>query len=170
MARKPRRNAKSGHKDHQVAALPIRQTVGGDLEVLLVTSRETKRWIIPKGWPVEGLKDHKAAAREALEEAGLVGRISKTPVGSYDAWKRLDDHFVLVRVDVYLLEVEQELATWREKGQRQQRWFRLHEVARLIEEPGLLALVENLSTPSVSRREPGGSGAQGVESEARTRG
>src|SRR3974390_952808 len=59
----------------QVAALPLRRTKSGALEVLLVTSRGTGRWIIPKGWPSKRLRDRKAAAREAREEAGVKGKI-----------------------------------------------------------------------------------------------
>ena len=70
----------------QVAALPFR-IKDGKIEVLLVTSRETKRWLIPKGWPMKGKKPHKAAAQEAEEEAGVKGEIKNKPLGSYDYWK-----------------------------------------------------------------------------------
>jgi 8-oxo-dGTP pyrophosphatase MutT (NUDIX family) len=65
----------------QVAALPVMVAADGTTRVLLLTSRETKRWIIPKGWPMKGHKPWEAAAQEALEEAGLVGQISKEPIG-----------------------------------------------------------------------------------------
>ena len=73
----------------QVAALPVRQDASGKLLVLLVTSRETRRLVIPKGWPWPGVKDHKAAAEEAREEAGILGKIAKKPLGSYTYDKRL---------------------------------------------------------------------------------
>ncbi|MBP0574910.1 NUDIX domain-containing protein, partial [Mycobacterium tuberculosis] len=75
------------------------------MRVLLVTSRETRRWIIPKGWPMKGMKDRDAAAREALEEAGLTGRISQRPIGHYRYFKRTLDAFQPCRVDVYRLDV-----------------------------------------------------------------
>ena len=66
----------------QVAALPVKGKPG-KYRVLLVTSRETRRWIIPKGWPMKGRKDHEAAAQEALEEAGVTGHVHKHPMGAY---------------------------------------------------------------------------------------
>ena len=66
----------------QYAALPYR-VAGGRLQVLLVTSRRTRRWIVPKGWPVEGMPASACAALEALEEAGVKGEVQKTPIGHY---------------------------------------------------------------------------------------
>lgn len=135
----------------QVAALPL--TVGDDgvARVLLLTSRETKRWIIPKGWPMKGRKPGEAAAREALEEAGLVGRPSKKPIGSYTYFKRREAHFDLCRVDVYLLTLDKQLKTWREKGQREAQWFTLEEAAELVEETGLVALLQDLARKGVGK-------------------
>ena len=65
----------------QFAALPWRRDAGGEVEVLLITSRETRRWVIPKGWPIKGMKSAKSAAREAFEEAGVLGKVAKTPIG-----------------------------------------------------------------------------------------
>src|SRR5512145_805842 len=101
----------------QVAALPIRRAEDGALEVLLVTSRTTRRWIVPKGWPIKGLKDHDAAAREALEEAGVIGKVRKKPFGRYNYWKRMPDHFQLCNVTLYLLQVERQLEQWAEREQ-----------------------------------------------------
>ena len=85
----------------QVAALPL--TIGDDgvMRVLLLTSRETKRWVIPKGWPMKGRKPYEAAAQEALEEAGVIGQAKKKPIGSYIYFKRREAHFDVCRVDVY---------------------------------------------------------------------
>ena len=66
----------------QVAALPFRKE-NGATKILLVTSRETRRLVIPKGWPWPGVKDYKAAAEEAREEAGILGKIGKKPLGTY---------------------------------------------------------------------------------------
>ena len=128
----------------QIAALPFRIAAGGLAEVLLVTSRETGRWIIPKGWPMKSRKPHEAAAQEALEEAGVKGSVRKEPIGQYVYWKRKSDHFVLCRVDVFPLEVSEQLPTWREKGQRDARWFSPEDAAHHILEPDLASLILGL--------------------------
>lgn len=140
-----------GHR-LQVAALPMRQDSDGTMRVLLITSRETRRWIIPKGWPVKGRKPSEAAAREALEEAGLVGGPSKKPIGTYTYFKRRKAHFNICRVDVYILMVEKQLKDWREKAQRKARWCTLDEAAHLVQEPGLSALLLRLAQPAIRRQ------------------
>ena len=127
----------------QFAALPVRVAASGGVEVLLVTSRETKRWIIPKGWPMKGRKPWEAAAQEAMEEAGVLGRPGKTPVGSYLYFKRQAAHFELCRAEVYLLLFTEQLESWPEKGQREAKWFDLEEAAMLVEEPGLISILQN---------------------------
>ena len=127
----------------QVAALPFRVR-DGKVEVLLVTSRETKRWLIPKGWPMKGKKPYKAAAQEAVEEAGVKGAIRHKPIGHYDYWKRRTEHFDLCRVDVYPLEVSKQLKSWREKGQREAQWFNVEEAAHQVLEPALAQLIRAL--------------------------
>jgi 8-oxo-dGTP pyrophosphatase MutT (NUDIX family) len=133
--------ARKGPVRRQYAALPYRAGADGRLEVLLATSRETKRWVIPKGWPMKGLKPHKAAAREAFEETGAVGRPAKDAIGTYVYWKRLKDSFVLCRVKVFPLRVEHLEETWSEQDERERRWFPQGEAAARVEEPGLRALV-----------------------------
>lgn len=128
----------------QVAALPV-QGAAADMRVLLVTSRETRRWIIPKGWPEKGMKDSAAAAREALEEAGLVGTISRRPIGHYRYFKRTLDSFQPCEVAVYRLDVEGEQPTWHEQGQRQRAWFSPQVAAHLVDEPELKQLLLALS-------------------------
>ena len=132
----------------QVAALPARSDAYGAQQVLLLTSRETKRWVIPKGWPMRGRKPHEAAAREALEEAGVIGHVKKKPIGSYVYFKRRAAHFDVCTVEVYLLRVERQLETWREKHQRQARWFTPDEAAELVQEPGLIALLRSFARSS----------------------
>jgi 8-oxo-dGTP pyrophosphatase MutT (NUDIX family) len=127
----------------QVAALPFR-VKDGRVEVLLVTSRETKRWLIPKGWPMKGKKPHKAAEQEAVEEAGVKGDIKPEPLGHYDYWKRRAAHFDLCRVAVYPLEVSKQLKSWREKGQRDARWFAVEDAAHQVLEPALADLILSL--------------------------
>ena len=129
----------------QVAALPVRLDAAGRTRVLLITSRETKRLIVPKGWPMKGHKDYRAAAIEAQEEAGVIGRVGKRPIGSYTYWKRRPDHFDLCRVKVYILAVERQLPAWREKGERQCAWFLVDDAADLVDDAGLVTILRGLA-------------------------
>lgn len=142
----------TGKPRPQIAALPIRRSPVGEPELLLITSRTTRRWIVPKGWPIKGMKNHDAAAREAQEEAGVIGKVHKKPVGRYIYWKRMDDHFVLCRVTLFILEASERLESWREHGQRQSHWFTLEDAADLVEEPGLKAAIRALKLPSPAAR------------------
>jgi len=132
-----------GKVQHQVAALPFRRTADGDVSVLLVSSRDTHRPLIPKGWCMKGKSDRKAAAIEAMEEAGVIGKPSKAPIGCYRYWKRLADCFTLVDVDVYSLEVTENLADWPECDQRQRVWMRLEDAAVVVDEPGLASILQS---------------------------
>ena len=123
-----------------MAALPVFVGADGVAKVLLLTSRETKRWIIPKGWPMKGRKPWQAAAQEALEEAGLVGEITKKPIGHYNYFKRRVAHFDLCQVDVFLLKIDGQRKKWRERGQRKARWFTFEEAGEMVDEPELAAL------------------------------
>ena len=125
----------------QFAALPWRIRKGR-ARILLVTSRETRRLIVPKGWPIEGLKPHRVAEREALEEAGVVGKASRQSIGSYAYWKRMRQSFVLCGVDVFPLEVREQLDDWPERDERQRVWVSVDEAALIVEEPGLAALLK----------------------------
>ncbi len=127
----------------QVAALPVREGPGGS-EVMLITSRETRRWIVPKGWPMKGRKDHEAAAQEAFEEAGITGRIRKHPIGAYTYRKRTGKTFEACRVMVYRLDVDTEVPHWAEGSQRTRRWFALPEAAKVVSEPGLASMILTL--------------------------
>lgn len=134
------------HKDRkgtdlaQVAALPYR-VVDGEVFVLLLTSRETKRAVLPKGWPMKGLTDAEAAAVEAREEAGVVGRVAAKAVGRYSYWKRRDRDFRFVEVAVYPLKVSKQLEDWKEKGQRETSWMPVDVAAAMVDEPGLRTLI-----------------------------
>jgi len=129
----------------QVAALPLMVGDDGVARALLVTSRGTKRWVIPKGWPMKGRKPHESAAQEALEEAGVIGLASKKPIGTYTYFKWRAAHFDVCRVDVYLLMVKRQLTTWREKDQREACWFTLEAAADLVQEPELVALLQRVA-------------------------
>ncbi|AID32467.2 8-oxo-dGTP pyrophosphatase MutT (NUDIX family) [Mesorhizobium sp. USDA 4775] len=141
------RRAKKGERIRQVAAIPFRLTADESFEVMLVTSRTTRRFIVPKGWPMKGKNGRKAATIEAMEEAGVLGKTLKQPAGTYSYWKRLANRFVHVDVIVYLLEVTEELANWQEAKRRQRAWLTPADAAMLIDEPDLSTLVKTLTLP-----------------------
>ena len=127
----------------QYGALPYRKSKAGGVEVLLVTSRETKRWIIPKGWPITGLSPSKAAAREAYEEAGVRGTIRTKPIGRYAYSKMLNERTIAIpcQVRVFALRVRRQRKTWPESRQREARWFSAVHAAEAVTESGLKTLI-----------------------------
>jgi 8-oxo-dGTP pyrophosphatase MutT (NUDIX family) len=127
----------------QYAALPYRFTPAAALEILLVTTRRSRRWIIPKGWPIKGLKPPKSAAREAFEEAGVRGKIGAKSVGVFTYDKMLDEHGIEVRceVKVYPLLVRRQSEEWPEFEQRLIQWAEPAKAVALIKEPKLKKLV-----------------------------
>ena len=109
---------------------------------MLVTSRGTGRWIIPKGWPMKRKAPYAAAAREALEEAGVVGQIGKESLGSFSHKKFLKEGQVVVcEVHVFPLEVTHQRKTWPEKGKREAQWFSPAEAAGTVHEPILSKII-----------------------------
>ena len=123
--------------------------------MLLITSRETRRWVIPKGWAEKGVAPHEQAAREAFEEAGLKGEIGLKPIGSYRYLKRLQNgQTAPCRVDVYPLTVEHRLDDWPEKGQREAVWLTLGEAAALVDEQGLVTLLLDLAAAGPRSAKP----------------
>lgn len=129
---------------YQVAALCWRQGPKG-VEILLITSLTTGRWILPKGWPKMGLSGGATALEEAWEEAGLrlEGRSAKK-VGSYRYQKRLrGDVPVPARVDVYAVKTPPLLDDYPEAGKRRREWFAPHEAADLVDEPDLARLLRD---------------------------
>jgi len=131
----------------QYAALPYRVS-GGKLELLLITSRETKRWILPKGWEERKIKPRDMAALEAYEEAGVRGKVKKRELGSYLYEKRLDSgDSVTCKVHVFPLEVMEELDDWPEKAERTRCWMSPAQAAMLISEGGLVSILLNLGMP-----------------------
>ena len=137
-------SSKSG-KRLQVATLPFRWTSDGRLEILVLTSRTTLRPIVPKGWPMKGKTNAESAATEAHEEAGLIGKVSKEPIGTYVYFKRFKERFDLCRVEVFPFEVSGQEDDFREKGQRQMRWLSRHDAALLVDEPQLRGLISSFS-------------------------
>lgn len=128
----------------QVAALPWRRR-GESLEILLITSRETRRWVIPKGGRMDGKTDPQAAAQEAYEEAGVQGEIQQEPVGSFRYSKRLKAGEQACVVEVYPLEVLIQLGAWPEDAERERRWVSPAQAAEMVQEPDLSDLIGRFS-------------------------
>src|SRR5690348_7772439 len=130
---------------------------------MLVTSRGKGRWIIPKGWPEKNLTPYACAAKEAYEEAGIVGKIDQNPLGTYRYKKRLRSGAkAIFEVEAYLLEVERQLADWPEKGQRVTRWMAPARAARLVGEDGLGELLLSLDGARARRHAVRPVGLDGV--------
>lgn len=125
----------------QVAALCWRRSRKG-LRVLLITSRDTGRWIIPKGWPMRHRTEAQAAAREAFEEAGLRGPIEERSIGYYTYTKKFGHgQSAACVVRLYPMEVHEMLKQYPETGQRRVKWFSPGGAARRVAEPELAACI-----------------------------
>jgi 8-oxo-dGTP pyrophosphatase MutT (NUDIX family) len=135
------------HSSTQFAALPWRINERGIRQVMLLTSRDTRRWVIPKGWPMKKRKPAEVASQEAYEEAGLIGHIvGKRPVGKFHYAKLLPKKGeVLCQVRVFLFRVEQQLDDWPEKGQRETKWFNADEAVNLVDEGGLAEIIDRFA-------------------------
>lgn len=126
----------------QVAGLCLDVASG---RVLLITSRGTGRWIIPKGWPMAGRSLADAAAQEAWEEAGVKGAVRPLEIGTYRYDKMQDQGFAIpIEVRIFLIEVTRLLGKFPEKGQRRRQWFTPLEASELVAEPQLRALLRRL--------------------------
>ena len=138
---------------YQVAALCFRRD-RGELEVLLVTSLQTHRWILPKGWPKSGFDAGGVALEEAWEEAGVKPRGGKPArIGRYRYDKRLRGGIpVPTNVDVYAIETELLYDAYPEAGKRERRWMKPRDAAAAVDEPQLQSLLSDvdalLSDPS----------------------
>ncbi|TDW61546.1 NUDIX domain-containing protein [Novosphingobium sp. PhB55] len=122
----------------QVAALPFRRTDTGALEILLVTSRGKKRWILPKGKVDQGWSPGEAARAEAYEEAGVLGEIADRPLmeSIETGWGKMSIH---------PLEVNQEVEDWPERKDRQRKWVPLDLAIGLVDDKGLRWVLERFS-------------------------
>lgn len=133
----------------QIAALPISWTKSGKIRVLMVTSRDTGRWVVPKGWKIAGQEPWQAAAIEALEEAGAEGQVFENSIGSYGYNKTLDNGKVIpCRVRVYPMVVERLKRRWKERDERIRRWFTPRAASRSVQEPELAELLITLRSAS----------------------
>ena len=129
----------------QSAALPL-LGAGDALRVVLVTSRDTRRWVVPKGWIEPNEPPHSSAAREAFEEAGLHGEAEPAPLGLYAYPKRFGSGAVVpTEVLVFRFRVSQLLEDWPERRERERRLFAPDAAADLVAEPGLAALLRSLT-------------------------
>lgn len=134
----------------------------GSVQVLLVSSRDTGRWIIPKGWPMKGLAPQEAALREAWEEAGVQGTANPLCLGLYPYQKVLSpDRAIPCMVSVYAVKVSRLRARFPERKERRRKWFSAQKAAGKVEEPALGALLAAFVPPEAdppgqlnSRAEP----------------
>lgn len=141
--------AEGGENLTQFGALCWRRRRGG-IEVLLVTSRDTGRWVIPKGWPVDGLDGAGSASREAWEEAGVRATEPPVALGFYTYDKVLgrgEDRSASVPcvVSVFAMAVTRQSKDFPEARQRRRRWFSQAKAARKVDEPELQALIAGFS-------------------------
>jgi 8-oxo-dGTP pyrophosphatase MutT (NUDIX family) len=138
----------------QYGALCWRETVQG-IEVLLITSRDTGRWVIPKGWPIPGLAPEAAAAQEAWEEAGVEGEVSPLCIGRFGYSKTLTvSASVPCAVAVYALCVSDLGKRFPEAKERQRKWFTRDEAAALVAEPELALIIAGFCPQAKGRRAP----------------
>lgn len=127
----------------QVGAICRRPETG---EMLLITSRDTGRWVIPKGWPMEGRSLAHAALQEAWEEAGVRGRVGMTELGRFRYDKRQDSGLALpVEVALYPVEVLEMAEDFPEYDERHRQWFTPARAADLVDETGLKAVLRGLA-------------------------
>jgi 8-oxo-dGTP pyrophosphatase MutT (NUDIX family) len=139
----PGRVLREGGK--QFAAVPLMQE-GTQVRVMLLTSRGTGRWVLPKGWAEQGLTGPEVAAKEAFEEAGLIGVVQPESLGAYLYEKSMpQDRTVPCRVEVFVLWVSQQLDDWPERAQRVRQWFSLSEAAGKVNESDLCLLFKRLA-------------------------
>lgn len=134
-----------GHKSDvrtQFAALCYK-VVDGETRVLLVTSRRSGRWIVPKGWPVDQMRPAAAAMKEAYEEAGVEGKVIDFCLGLYSYQKALDEDEDLPCIAaIFPVKVKNLLKKYPEKGQRKRRWYSPGKAAQKVDEPELARIIK----------------------------
>lgn len=132
----------------QVGALCWRRTGKGALRILLITSRDTGRWVIPKGWPMRNRTEAEAAEREAWEEAGVNGTVFPHSIGLYAYPKFMSKGKVVpCVVRVFPLEVERSADRFPEVDQRRRKWFPPEHAARRVQEPELARIIRAFEPP-----------------------
>ena len=136
----------------QYGVLAFKTDPNGSLFFLLITSRDTRRWVIPRGNAIRGLTPPQAAAQEAFEEAGLTGDLDDREIGCYEYMKVRRTRSVPARVHVFPLRVAAQSETWPERHQRETRWFSREEAAEAVAEPGLRDLILSFAPPAQTGR------------------
>jgi 8-oxo-dGTP pyrophosphatase MutT (NUDIX family) len=121
----------------QSGVIPYR-VENGEIEVLLITSRSRQEWVIPKGGIVNGMSPPDSAAKEAWEEAGVIGQVDANELGTYMYRKRGN----IYQVKTFLLRVEEVLEDWQEASQRQRQWLDVGKAIERIEKPSLKQILE----------------------------
>lgn len=150
---------------NQVGALPIRLHAEGFVEVMLITSRRSGRWAIPKGWLKSGVAPHEVAVEVAEAEAGLIGQVNPEQFGTFAYDKRLASGITMpCNVAVYLFRPDEQLASECEQGERKCRWLPSREAVSLICNLALQRLVRKIGRQPellwpVIRRRSGGHGS-----------
>jgi len=135
----------------QFAALCYRMRKGQP-EVLLVTSRRTKRWIIPKGWPQDGMNPAQSAAVEALEEAGVEGKLHRESLGLYSYTKHhISGRLLPCVAMVFPIKVKTIHERYREMKQRKRKWFSLADAARKVQEPELSHIIRSFDPNRIAK-------------------
>ena len=133
----------------QIAALCYRRKKG-KLQFLLVTTRTSRRWIVPKGWPMAGLSAQQVAATEAWEEAGVRGIVHERPVGVFSYTKEYDNTPDLpCAAIVYGVKVEQVEKDFPEREERERRWVSRKKALAMVELPELVPLMRAFDPASV---------------------
>src|SRR3954469_12540108 len=119
---------------------------GSDVEVLLITSRETRRWVVPRGNAIPGLRPYETAAQEAFEEAGVRGGVQQDELGTYRYDKKArDGRATPARVHLYAMLVTEEVDAWPEQKQRERRWFPAEAAAAAVDEADLAQLIRDFA-------------------------
>lgn len=143
----------NGEFRQQYGALCFRRTgEAAGIEVLLITSRDSGRWVIPKGWPMKKKKPFEAAALEAFQEAGVRGRVIKKSIGHYTYLKWLDNGDVApCMVDLFQIDVTDMVPDFKEKGQRTIAWVSTEEAARRVREVELKSILVDFKPQGKAR-------------------
>ena len=149
---RPLRLAASGKRDvrSQFGALCYR-VQKDKVQVLLVTSRGTGRWIMPKGWPVDGATPSDAALQEAWEEAGVEGKVMGNALGVYSYFKNEDGAKMPCIVAVFPIKVRKLADRYPEVGERKRKWFSLKKAAAVLEDPELRQIVNGFDPRQLAR-------------------
>jgi 8-oxo-dGTP pyrophosphatase MutT (NUDIX family) len=148
--KKPIKRGEKLPRHRQYGVIALRVARGDQIQALLLTSRGTGRWVIPKGWRMRDRTPAGTAQREAYEEAGVKGQFwSRRPIGSY-RYSKADEKFtgeILVRV--FLLVVQEQKKNWPERGERRTRWVPLRRAAAMVQERELAKLLR--AVPGILR-------------------